>query len=372
MKHWNITIAAFAAALLAGCSDRQEEIPPPLPRPVRYAEAEGVGGERVRIFAGTARAGMESRLSFRVGGSLTQLKADVGDNIRKGSLIAELDSSDYQLQVERARASLEQANAQLANFEADFRRVRGLYERDNASQDDFDAAQAAVDSGRANVRSIEKQIEQAQSQVSYCKLYAPVGGRVAEVPVEVNENVRAGQPIVELNVYSTPEVEVGVPEILIGEIRRGVVVRRITFSALPGEEFQGVVGEVAPAATEGLTTYPVRIRLTGGSRGVLPGMAAEVELRVGSGGERVRILVPPNSVGEDRQGRFVWTLTPGSEGRGTVARQEVQVGGLVGTGASSSAVEILEGVNEGDLVVTAGIGRLAEGQEVRVRKEDRL
>ena len=357
---------------MVACGGPPEEIAPPPPRPVRYAAAEAVGGSRVRTFAGTARASLESNLSFRVGGSLIRLRAGVGDNVRKGSLIAELDATDYQLQVERARASREQARAQLANFEADFRRVRGLYERDNASQDDFDAAQAAVDSARANVRSIEKQIEQAQRQVGYCKLYAPVGGQVAEALVDVNENVRAGQPIVALNAYSTPEVEVGVPEILIGEIRRGMPVERITFSALPDQVFRGVIGEVAPAATDGLTTYPVKVSLTGGARGVLPGMAAEVTFRVGTGEGTTRIIVPPNAVGEDRQGRFAWIVSPADEGLGIVSRRSVEVGGLVGNGASGSAVEILDGVAEGDLVVTAGLSRLAEGQEVRVREEDRL
>lgn len=356
--------------LAAGCAPEAVEPPPQLPRPVRYSSVESVGGARTRVFSGAAVAAVETRLSFKVSGTIERLTVDLGDYVRKGALISELDSTDYQIQVEQAQASLAQADAQLKNYEADFRRIRGLYERDNASQDDYDAARAGVESARANMRSIEKQIEQARLQVSYCKLYAPVAGQVAGVDAEVNENVSSGRAIVMLNAAATPEVEIGIPELLIGEINRGSSVQKITFTALPDREASGVVSEIAPTAAEGMTTYPVRIRLTSGAQGVRPGMAAEVEVRVSSGNGRARLVVPPHAVGEDRQGRFVWIVQPVGEGEATVARRTVDTGDLVAAG-QASALEVLSGLEEGEIVVTAGVNVLEDGQRVRIRPEDR-
>jgi len=365
-RAWAAALALFAV----GCAEEAVEPPPLQPRPVRYASVESVGGARTRIFSGTAVAAVETRLSFKVNGTIERLTVDVGDQVKRGELIAELDPVDYQLQVERLEAALAQADAQLKNFESDFRRIRGLYERDNASQDDYDAARAGVESARANMSSIEKQIQQASLQVSYTKLYAPEAGQVASVDAEVNENVASGRTIVMLNVAATPEVEVGIPELLIGEIERGARISKITFTALPGQTASGLVTEVAPTAASGMTTYPVRIRLTSGARGVRPGMAAEIEFRVNAGAGPVRTVVPPHAVGEDRQGRFVWIVEPAGEGEATVARRTVATGDLVAAG-QASAIEVVSGLEEGELVVTAGVNVLEDGQRVRIRPEDR-
>ena len=319
------------------------------------------------MFSGAAVAAVETRLSFRVGGAIEVLAVEVGDSVEEGTLIAEIDSIDYQLRVESAQASLAQATAQLKDFESDFRRIRGLYERDNASQDDYDSSRAAVESGRAQVRAAQKQLEQARLQVSYCKLFAPAAGRVATVDAEVNENIASGQPVVTLNIASTPEVEVGIPEIVIGEINRGVRVPAITFTALPNRTATGVVSEVSPTTANGTTTYPVRVRLTSGAAGVRPGMAAEVEFRVSGPAGPARLVVPPHAVGEDRQGRFVWVISPTAEGEGAVSRRQVETGDLVEGG-----MEVLGGLRQGELVVTAGVSGLQEGQRVRVRPEDRI
>lgn len=357
--------------LCAGCAEEPVELVSSAPRPVRYSTVESIGGSRTRVFSGSAVAAVETRLSFKVGGTIDRLTVDLGDYVRAGGLIAELDSTDYQLQVERAQASLAQADAQLKNYEADFRRIRGLYERDNASQDDYDAARAGVESARANLRAIQKQIEQARLQVSYCKLYAPVAGQVASVDAEVNENVTSGSPIVMVNAAATPEVEIGIPELLIGEIDRGASVQKVTFTAMPGRQASGLVSEIAPTSSEGMTTYPVRIRLTSGADGVRPGMAAEVEILVSSGTGQARLVVPPHSVAEDRQGRFVWVVEPTGEGEAVVARREVETGALVAAG-QASALEIMSGLEEGELVVTAGVNVLEEGQRVLIRPEDHI
>ncbi len=290
------------------------------------------------------------------------MNVKVGDHVKAGDLIAELDPMDYRLQVEETEASLERARADLRNAEAKYARVRALYENRNASRDDLDAARAGAESARAQVHSIEKRLELVGSQLRYTRLVAATDGAIAEVNAEVNENVQAGQTVVLLTSGTRPEVKVGMPESLIAQVEAGGKVS-VAFDSTPGETFTAVITEVG-VVTGMSTTYPVKVRLVEADPDVRPGMAAEVAFRFGSEDDRERFLVPPVAVGEDRNGRYVFVVEQGSEGFGLTRRRPVAVGEL-----REEGIEILEGVSEGDLVVIAGISKIVDGQKVRLLPE---
>jgi RND family efflux transporter MFP subunit len=338
----------------------ESEKPPETPlRPVRVMLVVASGGSRVRTFSGATRAGVESRLSFRVPGEVRRRAVKVGDHVQAGQLIAELDRTDYELQVQQAEAALAQAKASERKARADYDRIRQLYESENASRNDLDAARAAHESADAQVRSAGKQLELAQQQLYYTRLTAPVEGDVATVPVEVNENVQAGQTVAVLTAGGELEVRVAIPEVLISEITEGEPVE-VTFDIMRGQAFGAVVTEVGVQPEGTATTYPVTVRLTSSDPGIRPGMAAEVAFRF-TGSGRESILVPPVAVGEDRQGRFVFVVEPtGEEDVGVVHRRPVRVGSLTARG-----LEIVEGLEEGEILVTAGVSKLEDGLRVR-------
>jgi RND family efflux transporter MFP subunit len=353
-----VLIAIASAVALAGCSKS-----PPAEEPIRPVRTEQVfltGGERVRTFSGTARAGVESRLSFRVAGTVQRVAVKVGDVVRRGQLLAELDPRDYELQVEGAEASLAQARARARNAESNLDRVRGLYENNNASQNDYDAARAEYEYSAAQVSSVEKQLELARSQLSYARLTSPLNGAISAVELEVNENVTVGQTAVVLTSGSRPEVQVAMPEVFIAQVREGEAVE-VTFDALPGETFTATITEVGVAAGGLATTFPVTVSLSEASPEILPGMAAEVAIVFEALGGQDRIAIPPFAVGEDRQGRFVFIAEPGTDGLATARRRVVKVGDLTGGG-----LEILEGLEEGELLITAGVSRIEDGMQVRL------
>ena len=102
--------AAWMAIVQLGCGGEAETAQPVI-RPVRYQEVVSSGGRRERSFSGTAQAGVESQLSFRVAGSVQSVSAVVGDSVQRGREIARLDATDYRLQLQEAEASLAQAIA---------------------------------------------------------------------------------------------------------------------------------------------------------------------------------------------------------------------------------------------------------------------
>jgi RND family efflux transporter MFP subunit len=352
----------LAAASLAGCSS-----PPPEEEPIRPVRTEQVfrtKGSRLRTFSGTARAGVESRLSFKVAGTVRRIPVEIGDTVRAGQLLAELDPKDYELQVEDAEASLAQARARARNAGSNLDRVRGLYENNNASQNDYDAARAESEYSAAQVASNEKRLELSRLQLSYTRLLSPLDGAISAVEAEVNENVSIGQTAVVLTSGKRPEVRVAMPEVFIARVREGATVD-VTFDALPGESFEAVITEVGVTAGGLATTFPVTVSLRDASPEILPGMAAEVAIRFETADGRDRMIVPPFAVAEDRRGRFVFVAEPGEGELATARRRNVKIGDLTGDG-----LEILEGLSEGELLITAGVSRIEDGMQVRLPRSE--
>jgi RND family efflux transporter MFP subunit len=351
--------AALVLPLLISCGGEKQEAETII-RPVRYQPVYATGGTRVRKFSGVARAGVESNLSFKVTGTVRRLAVKVGDDVTPGQAIADLDPADYELQVQRAQASLDQAQAQERNSRTAYERVRGLYENMNASKNDLDQARAAAESAEAQATAAEKALELARLQLEYTHLKSPVAGSIAAVPIEVNEHVMPGKTVAVVTSGSRMEVEVGVPEILIAQIREGDRVTT-TFDALPGKELRARVTEVGVASTGVVTTFPVTVALDSDQPEIRAGMAAEVAFSFRSGDQRERFIVPPVAVGEDRQGRYVFVAEPTEEGLGEVSRRPVTIGELTDQG-----LEVFEGLFEGDLLITAGVSKITEGQTVRL------
>ena len=353
-------LAVGAAALLMAPACTEPPPPEPVIRPVRYVVAQATDAERVRTFSGVARAGVQSTLSFRVAGAIASLAVAVGDQVPAGATVAELDPIDYELQVREAQAALRLAEARAGNAEANLQRTRNLYENGNASRTDLDAANAAAESGRAEIDSIAQRIDLARRQVGYTRLTAPVAGAIAEVLAEANENVSPGQPVVTLAAGTAPEVGFAVPEGLIPLVRESMPAT-VTFDAVPGERFGAVVTEVGVTTTAVGTTFPVTVRLDADPAAIRSGMAAVIEMVFAAEQAPSRFVLPGHAVGEDREGRFVFVAAPTGEGFAVVERRPVTVGAFAVGG-----LEVAEGVAEGDLIVTAGVNRLQDGETVRI------
>lgn len=361
-KNQSIFMTGFLLGILFFPACQEKEQPQEIIRPVRYFQVFSTGGTRVRNFSGVAQAGLESRLSFRVPGTVKRIAVKLGDRIRAGQLIAELDSSDYQIRVQQAQAAALQSQAQARNANVNYERVRTLYENKGASAQDLSTARMASESGDAAVQAAEKQLELTQLQLSYTRITAPFNCEVAELSVEINENIQTGQPVFLLTSGSRLEVRVSIPEILISQIKAKDKVT-VKFDAITGKEFAATISEVGVTTMGMGTTYPVTLILNQTDPDIRAGMAATAAFSFESQDNRIRFLVPTVAVGEDREGRFVFLaeLIPDQEGFAVVRRKPVIVGELTADG-----IEIFSGLADGDLVVTAGLSHIVEGQKVKL------
>ena len=357
---WQVLFAAVLVVETTGCKKEAPTQKQPVVRPVRVQRVAPSGGAEQRTFAGTARAAAESRLSFKVAGTLERLTVKVGDRVKQGQFIASLDATDQSLQAQEAAAAVAQAEAQLRNAQASYERVRGLYETSNASQQDLDSARTGADLARAAVVAAKKRQQLAGSRAGDTRLVARSAGTIAQVNVEEGENVAPGQVVAVLNSDERIEVELAVPESVISRLKAGTPAT-VRFDAIKGVSFQAAISEVGVAAGQASTTYSVVVTLEKVDARVRSGMAASVTVRFGEEGDKQRLCVSPRAVGEDRSGRFVFLAKPSRAGFAKVHRRKVSVGELTEDG-----VELMQGVGEGDLVVTAGVRHLKEGMKVRL------
>ncbi len=329
-------------------------------RPVRYITVSSIEAGTMRTFSGLAKAGQESNLSFRVGGAIQSVPVEVGDQLKAGQLISEIDPSQYQLEAQQAFANLSQVEATLRNAQSNFERVKGLYENNNASRNDLDSSRATAESSKAQVSVARKALELARLNVSYTKLKATEPCGVADVLTEMNENVSAGQTIVSVTCGDRLEVELAVPESLIALIKRDMDAA-VSFSSIPEKIFPAKVTEVGVASIAG-ATYTVTVALNDTSNGLRSGLAAQVSFAFDMSNGKSNFIIPAVAVGEDVTGRYVFLVEETNEtGVGLVKRQTVSTGELSPTG-----LEIIEGVKDGDKVVVAGVNVIRPGLKVLI------
>ena len=357
----NITFIIITILLsLVFLSCGEEKVNEEIIRPVRYQEVIIGGSGRTRSFSGVAKAGIESKLSFKVSGTIKSINVKVGDIVNRGKLIATLDATDYAIKVQEAEAGLKEAESQELNAKNNYERAKSLYETNSISKSELDAARAQFESTRAAVERLKSTLEYARLQYSYTRLVAPIEGTIAEIPAEINENVVAGKHVVTITSKGKAEVEVSMPEVLISSVKVGKEVT-ITFDAIRDKTFSGKVSEVGVSTGGFSTTYPVKLRLDEEDPQIRPGMAAKVIFKFEESDALNRIIVPPATVGEDSDGRYVFTVTPDSEGYGIAKKVRVVVGELTGGG-----LEIIDGLVNGDLIITAGVTRIQDGQKVKL------
>jgi len=258
------------------------------------------GDIRVAISAtGTLSATSTVTVGSQISGQITEVLVDFNDKVHKDQVIARIDPSTYQAQIEQgnaqiasARAALAQAEATLRNAELDFARKLELGDEKLVAQSDIDLARAALEQARAQVASTRAQIRQqtASTQTTRVNLEravirSPVDGVVLKRSIEPGQTVAASMTAPELfqiaEDLSKMKIELFVDESDIGQVTPGQAVS-FTADAFPERQFRGRVEQVRLAATtsNNVVTYPVIVSVDNSDGTLLPGLTVNAEIEV--------------------------------------------------------------------------------------------
>ncbi len=359
-SYFSLFILLISAVLLFSCS---EEKPPEekFLRPVKYQEVGYSGNHKFRSFSGTAQTDKVIHLSFRNTGIITQFNIKLGQKVRKGQLLAKLDNVQSRLAYEQTVTQLNSAKSQMNTSKLSLNRVRSLFEKGSASLSDFESAKNAFRTAQESYESAKRGVEIQQEQVRYGYLYAPENGVISDVIAEIDENVSPGQTVATLNSGSNMEITIGIPESVINGVELDTEVE-VEFSSLSDKKYKGKVTEVAPAVDANTSTYPVLVTIYDPGDEIKSGMACNVTFDFSDKKSEEKVLVVPSyAVGEDSDGRFVFTVNE-EGGSARVKKQHITIGNL-----SSEGFEVKSGLEKGQKIATAGLQTLLDGQEVRLK-----
>ncbi|MEM9407405.1 MAG: efflux RND transporter periplasmic adaptor subunit [Acidobacteriota bacterium] len=356
-------ILSAGALLLAGCGAEAPE-PEQILRPVSSVVVEsGSALIRDRVFSGVAQSAEEVALSFKVSGTVARVPVAVGDQLRRGGLVAALDRDLFGVELEQALAEEARTKATRRSAEADYQRVRLLFTNDNASRNELDTALANAESAKAAYDAATQSVRLARLNLGYTRLAVAENCSVAELSVEVSENVGAGQTVARVNCGEGWEVVLAVPESMISSFEDGMVgVAR--FPSVPGSSFEGVVTEVGVGSSNS-RTFPVTLSLSSVPEDIRSNLAAEITFRFedrgGPNETAERIYLPPSAALKDEIGTFVFVVGASEqEGAAVLSRRLVEVGEI-----SELGIEVISGVDVGERVVTAGQIHARDGMLVR-------
>ncbi len=344
---------AGIAVLLSACSQ-----PAPPLEPVRAVKVITVGTSAYSSdheYAGEVRARVESRLGFRVGGKIIRRQAELGQQVKAGQVLAQLDPQDYRLATDAARAQLAAAltNRDLAG--ADFKRFKALKDQNFISDAELERREAAFKAAQAQLEQARSQLSVQGNQAGYADLLADVSGVVTAIDAEPGQVVAVGAPVLRIAADGVRDAVFSVPEDKVAGIKVGAPVRIRVWTQ--SAELTGRVREVAASSDTVTRTYPVKVSIDtqeppplGATVYVLPESAGTAGLPV--------IKLPTTALRQDGKATAVWVLDRASM---TVQSQLIRI-----ATADGNEVVVASGLQPGALVVSAGVHVLSPGQKVSI------
>lgn len=301
-----------------------------------------------------AKIGAEVKVGARISGRVEKLYANIGDVVKKGQVIARLEQEDLQAKVNEAKMNLKIAEADLDLAQKNYQRMQNLYSKDFVSKDKVDVAERDYKSAQAKVNQIRETIRFNEAQMSYANIYAPISGVIGSVTTQQGETVSASSlnvptfvTIVDLNRL---EIYAYVDETDIGKIKPGLDAT-FTVDSFPDKDFKGKVTAIYPKATiqDNVVYYITVISIENPEGKLKPDMTVNATIYLN---KRDNVLAVPNKAIKREGGRKVVTALENNK----------PVQKAVKTGWKDSAyTEVIEGLKEGDTVVT--------GEAVRADKE---
>jgi len=340
--------------LLAACSKPQPQ-PEPV-RSVRTLVVASVAAGGTQDYAAEIRARTETRLGFRVGGKMVSRNAEVGQRVKAGDVLARLDPEDLRLSQEAARAAVQAAQVNHDISQADFKRFKELRDQGFISGAELERREAALKSAAAQLDQARAQAAVQGNQAAYTTLVAPAAGVVVGVDAEPGTVLAAGTPVLRLALDGPRDVVFAVPEDAVAPVRTMLGRAGALSVKLWGapEKLSATVREVAAAADPATRTFLVKADVSSPLQQL--GQTATVSIEL----PRVEgvTLLPLPAVKEHKGRSAVWVVDTAAQ---VVRTREVEV-----AGAQGNDVIIRSGLKPGDVVVTAGVHVLTEGQKVRV------
>ena len=331
-----VCLASVACSSKKGAEAATETVAEVAKPKVTTAQVHIQDVDQQSVFTGNVEGYAVNNITPQQPRRITRLLVDVGDHVKKGQLVAELDNS-----------ALAQAKAQYENNKANFERSDELYKFGGESKANWQAMQTAYEVSKSTY----------ENMLENTTLVSPISGVVTARNYDVGD-MAAGLPIFVVQRINPVKIMISVSESLYTYVKKGMVVE-VELDALPEQKFSAKVSRITPSIDASTRTFPVELTLANDKELVKPGMYARVTMNYGT---RKNIVVPDVAVVKQlgSGNRYIYVCNQD----GTVAYKKVELGRRFG-----DKYEILSGIADGDVVVTSGQVALKDGITVEVVNE---
>lgn len=373
-----IVIAAVAASLYI-CKDKiwpqvkEKQHIVPKERVAKLYKIGKTDSKNTVTYPGVVKSLKHAELFFRVSGPVIENKLVVGQFVREGEILMKIDQRDYLREIDKLKQELKINKDQRDLNKTNFKRTEQLYKQQAISKSEYDAALTRANVSDAQLKSLEESIKKAQDMLSDTNLRAPFSGVVTDLRIKQFENAQANVPVMTIDDLREVEVHVSVPAGNMPDMefkdseKADDFVFDITFPGRANRVVKGVMNGFKAVAADNSETYDVSLKVKAPEDFViLPGMSAEVinvpNFKISKDST---IAVPFASVFNRADKSYVWVFNPSTKG---ISAREVKLGQPV----SENNLQILSGLESGELIIAAGVDWLSEDNTIRVMNPEVL
>lgn len=336
-------ITGFLAGLLLtlGACQQKNEATTDSPQKVKVAQVAKIASAEEKSFSGIVSPAQEVNLAFRVGGPIQELYIKKGDVVKKGQLVARMDTRDYQIQYDVAKAQYEQVTSET-------KRVAELYKRNSVTEVDY---QKAV----AGEKMVKAQLDHAWDQLNDTKLYAPFNGIIQTINFEVGELVNTGMPIAVLLNTQTLEIAVDVPApLFVKKDHFGSIYATVPSASV--EQIPLKLAKYEPKANASQLYTLIFQTSANYPKNLEPGMEARITIVCGQV-QSQDCYVPTRAIFQEVQQAYVWVFNSADS---SVTKRAVGLDGIY----HGEYTRINSGLQGNETIVVAGIHSLTESEKV--------
>jgi membrane fusion protein, multidrug efflux system len=350
-----LLIAVMFSLPLLSC-DREKKTQPEKMINVQVWTAEVKKVQPYLETTGTLKADEEVTVSSEVDGIIKKIYVEQGTTVVRGTLLIEINETDYLLDWKRSDAALKQAQASLANAQAEYKRKDALFQEELITKQQFDDISTRVVLAEADLDKAKATLETSKERLSRTKIYSPLKGAVKEKRVSVGDYVRNGTPLFQLIKTDPVKLDFTISEKDIAGLKIGQEVV-FTVEALKDKQFRGRINLLYPNVEERTRTLLAEAITPNGDQVLKPGSFARVFIYTEA--PREVVVAPITALVYDSGIIRIYVADVNN-----VARERiVKIGGKYG-----EYVEIMEGLNDKERVVVVGQNNLSEGVKLNVAR----
>lgn len=342
-----IIIIIILLVVLCACKANKSEI-----KKVNTYKVINDMNNNYKIYSGSITSQNRPTLSFRIEGKIIYFPYTQGDFIKKGNTIAKIDNTLYDIEKKQIQAQLQEADISYTKAKKYYSRMDMLHKAGGISDNDWEDAYYALQTDRENINIQRQKLKYINEQISYSTIYAPFDGVIETKYKEKGDYIQAFEPILNFIENNKTQVEIMVEDDVINTLKIGQIVT----AKQKEQEFTGRIYHISKSSQKD-GGYLVKIILNNAPDTLLEGMSVDVFLA--NANQKKSIFIPISCTFEKDNESYVYKIVNIENNFGKISPVRIETNEV-----KDNTIEVLKGLNIGDIIIQGGLSNLKEGTRV--------